>query len=102
MQVQSHTHKCLVKGFCTKSSLKVNTSVFSTSDPDDYVKSKLAFRFSAPLPARSVMCNTITIIDDDVVEPCEDFVVKIISPSKRAVIVSDSRSIVQINDDEGN
>ena len=48
------------------------------------------------------MCDYINIVNDDVVEPCEDFLVSISSPSKRAVIDGDSRSIVQINDDEGN
>ena len=74
----------------------------SSLEHDDYQKSRFKFRFSAPLPAQSIMCDYIIIENDDVVEPCEDFLVSISSPSKRAVIDGDSRSIVQINDDEGN
>ena len=70
-------------------------------DPEDYLDSRLIFSFSAPLPAQSVICDNITIVNDGVVEPCEDFVVSISSSSERAAVVGDNSSIVQINDDEG-
>ena len=74
--------------------------IFSV-EPDDYLKSRLRFRFSAPAHAQSEMCkNDIPIVDDAAAEPCEDFIVKISSPSKRAVIDGDSATVV-IHDDEG-
>ena len=57
--------------------------------------------FIAPLNASSTMCINIAIIDDGIIEPCEDFGVSLTSDSERSCIVSNNSTAVQINDDEG-
>jgi len=51
---------------------------------------------SAPMSAGLVMSKTISIIDDSVVEPCEQFIAMIHS-DKFGVL---AQEMIQINDDE--
>ena len=57
--------------------------------------------FIAPLNASSTTCINVAIIDDGIIEPCEDFGVSLTSNSERSCIVGDNAITVQINDDEG-
>ncbi len=45
-------------------------------------------------------CTLVTILDNDIIEPCEDFRANLSSPSERAVLSPSSLSII-IHDDEG-
>ena len=55
----------------------------------------------APLSAQSIMSTSVEILDDNEVEPCEEFIIELSTLSGRAVVEGDGKAVVQINDNEG-
>ena len=53
------------------------------------------------MSARSVVTTSVEILDDNEVEPCEEFIIELSSLSERAVVEGDGKAVVQINDNEG-
>ncbi|XP_064391467.1 uncharacterized protein LOC135339314 isoform X2 [Halichondria panicea] len=68
-------------------------------DSEDYQSITVTYSYSAPLSSPLTNCTLVTILDNDIIEPCEDFRANLSSPSERAVLSPSSLSII-IHDDE--
>ena len=72
------------------------------SGPGDYDYALLTYVFPNPSPANTQLCDTVTINDDSIAEPCEDFYLNLTSSAERSCILGDDvPDIVTIRDDEG-
>lgn len=70
------------------------------TESDDYTELSTDLTFVAPLSASSDLTASVSIQDDSVLEPCEDFLVSL-SSTDPAVVSSPAFIRVKINDDEG-
>ena len=68
----------------------------------DYINSTLTFSFPNPSPADTMLCGSVPIMGDTIVEPCEAFYLNLTSSAERSRIVDDDLpNTVIIYDDEG-
>ena len=71
------------------------------SDGSDYTAVSITHTFASPMTSPSTFSSLVTILDNSVVEPCEDFTVTLTSSSVRTVFNGASSRSVIIHDDEG-
>ena len=75
--------------------------MFPLPDGSDYVALFATHTFASPMASPATFSRLVTILNDSVVEPCEDFIVTLTSSSERTVFNGGSSRSVIIRDDEG-
>jgi hypothetical protein len=75
------------------------SAVAPASSPDDYVDTSGTLMFSGS--AGETQSFSITIVDDDIIEPTESILVTLLNPSESGVDASDTGLVTIIDDDFG-